>query len=175
MKYFRESKPQIDLDLECRRLSGENEEFVEVISRLSNRGRANLVVNKARIFIDEGWMGKNNDIHFPKLWVRERACPDCKLSVWCQQDVGNRYPSYVQREEIEGKYTNSVELEHFTRAIEYVTPGEKFCETKVISLSPDKFYRITLIVIPKHVRTLKIFERKVDCLCLYHVLPPIAF
>ena len=179
--YLRGKLPALDMEVRVlvdaeEQEDTENGRPVLIRCELGNTGRHKLFVKEAKLIVDEGRLEESqNEVCFPSIWQWRKRCPDCELSRWFQSNRGNEYPGYVDEAEIEDKYTACKDMSYFVKALEYVLPGERFADTKIMYLDEDKFYRVTFVVIPEPLPFLLFFTRRVDCLCVTTQLAPRPF
>ena len=153
---LRERKPTANLSVRCEPFQVNGKRYLTVYASITNNGKRNLYIKKARLLIDEGVAGENGEIQFPYLWTWESGCKDCRLSIWCQADTELSYPRYPFGEgEMRERFLACVDLQYLTTGMEWIFPGETATETKIFALPRRGFYRATMVVIPQ----------TIDCSC----------
>jgi len=140
---------------------------------IHNRGRGPLIIKRARLFIDEGTLKEENVI-FPELIEWKEGHENCTLSEWCRKTSEIKYPDYALKRFNERIYTKCISLRHLEEHIKFILPEEHFLEQLILKMPRKGVYRVTLVIIPEYIRILKLFKRKVECVCDYIIIPLLA-
>jgi len=148
IKYFREKKPIVFIELTCEPLKIGEDLFMSITTRIQNKGKRKFNLKHAHIFVDVP-LESTESLIFPYLTKYEEGHKDCRVSEFCSDNHFCAYPTHFlpNPQDSEGFY-KCFKLSFLSGEAKDIGEKEEFEETKIIKIPKTGFYRTTSVIRP---------------------------